>query len=80
MRTLHSTSTCGGGHSTEAMRAVVEMQGGSFDSNEAPETPIDGFLFFEFDMIARAAGWYEGMSGTSKGVPRPPLCSYEAPE
>lgn len=78
VRTLHRTSTCGGGFSTKAMRAVVEMQGGSFDSNETPETPINALLFFEFDMIARAAGWYEGMSGTSKGTPRPPLCTYSS--
>ncbi|TKW67382.1 MAG: hypothetical protein DI616_06975 [Paracoccus denitrificans] len=31
---------------------------------------------FEAVLIGMGAGWYEGMSATEKGVPRPPLCHY----
>jgi hypothetical protein len=32
---------------------------------------------FEVFIIAMGAGWFDGMSSTSKGKPRPPLCRYK---
>ncbi|WP_407352504.1 hypothetical protein [Luteimonas sp. R10] len=37
----------------------------------------NAWLAMEIQMIAMGAGWYEGMSMTNKGTPRPPLCHYE---
>lgn len=31
-------------------------------------------LAFEMQLIAIGAGWYDGMSSTERGTPRPPLC------
>ncbi|MBK4216447.1 hypothetical protein JJJ17_10965 [Paracoccus caeni] len=36
----------------------------------------NAWLWMEGMMIVLAAGWYEGMTGTEKGIPRPPLCHY----
>lgn len=37
----------------------------------------NAWLAFEIQMIAMGAGWYEGISMSDKGTPRPPLCHYE---
>lgn len=34
-------------------------------------------LDFEANIIAMGAGWYEGLSMTNRGTPRPPWCTYE---
>ncbi|NOR63825.1 MAG: hypothetical protein GQ535_15215 [Rhodobacteraceae bacterium] len=34
------------------------------------------WLWFEIQIIAMGAGWYEGLSLSNKGTPRPPLCHY----
>jgi hypothetical protein len=34
----------------------------------------NAWIGFEITVIAMGAGWYEGMSPTRKGRPRPPLC------
>lgn len=39
----------------------------------------NSWTFFEVEIIAIAAGWYEGVTATEKGVPRPPLCHYADP-
>ncbi len=35
------------------------------------------WLWFEIQVIAMGAGWYEGLSWSRKGMPRPPLCHFE---
>ncbi|MFN4128088.1 hypothetical protein [Pannonibacter indicus] len=44
------------------------------------ETGPNAWLGFEIRIIAMGAGWYDGMTATSKGEPRPPLCRYEQAE
>ena len=58
-------------------RYTATVQG--FDlSDKAQDQPrINAWLWFEYDLIAMAAGWHEGMTGTEKGTPRPPLCHYD---
>lgn len=41
------------------------------------EEPSNAFFFMDVSVIAWGAGWFEGMSSSSKGTPRPPLCRYE---
>lgn len=36
----------------------------------------NAWLWFEYNIIAMAAGWYEGIGANSKGVARPPFCHY----
>lgn len=38
----------------------------------------NAWLFAELRFISMGAGWYEGLSATEKGRPRPPLCHFEA--
>jgi hypothetical protein len=38
---------------------------------------INAWLWYEYDLIGMAAGWHEGMTGTDRGTPRPPLCHYD---
>lgn len=64
------------GGAVTAMEYTHEMQGVDVKSGKAPEQPINAWLWFEFDLIAMAAGWREGMSWSSKGELRPPLCHY----
>lgn len=59
-----------------AMQFTAELQGVEPGAMEEPDPPINAWLWFEFDLIAMAAGWREGMSWTSKGSLRPPLCHY----
>ena len=37
----------------------------------------NAWLSFEYQVIAMGAGWYEDISFTNHGMPRPPLCHYE---
>ncbi|UYV39396.1 hypothetical protein N4R57_10560 [Rhodobacteraceae bacterium D3-12] len=59
-----------------AMQFTAEMQGADLTSEKKIDPPINAWLWFEFDLIAMAAGWREGMSWTAKGNLRPPLCHY----
>ena len=50
--------------------------------HEIADTLTDGkntnaWLSFEYQIIAMGAGWYEDISYTNHGMPRPPLCHYE---
>lgn len=40
------------------------------------ETPSNAWRGMEIMIIAMGAGWYEDMSTTTPGTPRPPLCHY----
>ena len=44
------------------------------------ETNRNAWLWFEYNIIAMAAGWYEGIGANSRGVARPPLCHYPEAE
>lgn len=46
-------------------------------STVSGETPTNAFIGFEYQIIAMAASWYEGMSGSRRGTPRPPFCHFE---
>jgi hypothetical protein len=54
----------------------------TFELGSIAETLAEGgrpnpWLGLELMVIAMGAGWYEGMSMTEKGTPRPPLCHYQ---
>lgn len=36
----------------------------------------NAWAFMEMTFIAMGGGWFDGISGTQKGTPRPPLCVY----
>lgn len=68
-----------------------DAEGVSCESDEAPSyifmdrvaertkgKNTNAWLFAEVRFIAMGAGWYEGVSATEKGRPRPPLCRLEA--
>lgn len=58
-------------------RYTAEIQGAD-PSDKAKDQPrINAWLWFEYELIAMAAGWHEGMTGTDRGRPRPPLCHYD---
>jgi hypothetical protein len=38
--------------------------------------PVNEWMWMEVTVIAVGAGWYENMSATEMGTPRPPLCHY----
>ncbi len=59
-----------------ASQYATIVQGANPAADPASQPRINAWLFFEYDMIAMAAGWHEGMTGTEKGEPRPPLCHY----
>jgi hypothetical protein len=75
VRFAGANTVCGDPVTHNASRFTAQMQG--FDVNEgAPENreQINAWLWLEFDLITKAAGWYEGMSVEHRGTPRPPLC------
>jgi hypothetical protein len=65
-----------------AGEAICEMGGGpSWKMREIIEKLTAGqvsnaWMFFEVNIIGMAAGWFEGISSSSQGIPRPPLCRY----
>lgn len=51
---------------------------GSPVPDTAPGTATsNAWMWYEVLTIAIAAGWFEGISSTEKGMPRPPLCHYQ---
>ncbi|MEZ5797455.1 MAG: hypothetical protein R3D63_08345 [Paracoccaceae bacterium] len=61
-----------------AMDFAVTVQGADPAADPATQPEINAWLWFEYDLIAMAAGWRLGMTGTEKGIARPPLCHYPA--
>jgi hypothetical protein len=57
-----------GGGPSYKMPEIIEKVTGNQSSN--------AWMFFEVKLIALAAGWFEGTSSSSQGIPRPPLCRY----
>ncbi|PVA09590.1 hypothetical protein DC366_12925 [Pelagivirga sediminicola] len=68
---------CGEQLSYLSSQIGAEIQGVDISAPESADAEqINAYLGFELGIITMAAGWYEGMSGTEKGVPRPPLCHF----
>jgi hypothetical protein len=58
-------------------RYTATVQGFDLSDKAKDQPKINAWLWFEYDLIAMAAGWHEGMTGTERGRPRPPLCHYD---
>lgn len=77
IRLKGAEATCGTDDwAAQAMDFAIAVQGVDPASDPATRPEINAWLWFEYDLIAMAAGWREGMTGTEKGVARPPLCHY----
>ncbi len=77
VRKLGAETACDGSFgSATPMMFAGEMQGAAPDGTVPDDAEINAWLWFEFDLIAMAAGWHDGMTGTEKGTPRPPLCHH----
>ncbi|WP_143831224.1 hypothetical protein [Octadecabacter temperatus] len=76
VRAIGETSECDGPASGSALSIAAELQGLSGDRFEDPDPTFNAWLFFEYELITMAAGWHEGLSGSERGAPRPPLCHY----
>lgn len=77
IRAVGAENSCDqGAGGTLRMRLSAEQQGydASIEVEDQPE--FNAWLWFEYDLIAMAAGWHEGMTGTERGTPRPPLCHF----
>lgn len=77
VRQIGEGTSCNDGREyINPMLIAVEIQGADL-TPDAPEDPnINAWLGAEWDIITRAAGWHEGMTGSQRGEPRPPLCHY----
>ena len=77
IRHVGAVTPCGEDVSYESNQIATKLQGFDLAAPEGVEQdPVNAWLFFEWQTITMAAGWHEGLSGTSKGTPRPPLCHY----
>lgn len=56
---------------------MAMMEVGEMTKKLGGESRVNAWTFFEVEMIARGAGWWEGMSARDKGKPRPPMCHYK---
>ena len=74
VRFVGANTPCGEDVTAGATQFAAQMQGFDFDRDLLDQPRINAWLAFEFDFITRAAGWYEGMTDTDRGTPRPPLC------
>jgi hypothetical protein len=59
----------------EGGMAMIEV--GDMTRKLGGESRVNAWTFFEVEMIARGAGWWEGMGAKEKGAPRPPMCHYK---
>ncbi len=76
VRAIGEMSECGEPVSASALSIAAEFQGQSGDIFGDPDPTFNAWLFFEYELITMAAGWHEGLSGSERGSPRPPLCHY----
>lgn len=70
IRTLARSLTCDS--SASPVTVYTDDVADTFEN----ETPPNALLGMDIMTIAMGAGWYEGMSATTQGTPRPPLCHY----
>lgn len=54
----------------------VNSDGGPVPGTVPGTATSNAWVWFEIQTIAMAAGWYEEISYSEKGTPRPPLCHY----
>lgn len=77
VRQVGPRTPCGEDLTYEAARIVAQLQGVDVMADDlSDEDLFNAWLYFEWTIISMAAGWYEGMSATERGTPRPPLCHY----
>ncbi|NJS39951.1 MAG: hypothetical protein HC783_14105 [Rhodobacteraceae bacterium] len=84
IRALGAETLCEGDQSGDLSYEVSVMaqytatvQGFDLSDKEKDQPRINAWLWFEYDLIAMAAGWHEGLTSTERGTPRPPLCHYD---
>lgn len=63
IRTVGGAAGCDGDITALLQRETASLPGNT-----------NAWMFYEVTIIAMAAGWFEGMSHSDRGVPRPPLC------
>jgi hypothetical protein len=80
IRDMGEANVCGPDASPSAtieqMDTLIRFQGGDPDDLQNVGDGVNAWMWMEIFMLTIAAGWYEGMTGTEKGTPRPPLCHY----
>lgn len=76
IRVIGAVTPCDGGFSGAAQRVAAQIQGVDITKELDTQPVINAWLYFEYDLITMAAGWHEGLTGTTRGVPRPPLCYF----
>jgi hypothetical protein len=77
IRALGAEMPCNAaGFGANASAFAARIQGADPDLASEDQSEINAWLFFEYEIIAMAAGWHQGLTGTEKGEPRPPLCHY----
>lgn len=76
VRRVGAATPCGSDAFPASSYIAADIQGADVTQVENTDPTVNAWLYFELDIITYAAGWHEGMSGTSRGVPRPPLCHY----
>ncbi len=64
------------GRLLEGKFETIRLQGGDPMDVGKENSRVTAWLWFEFEIIAMAAGWYEGIGPKSRGEARPPLCHY----
>jgi hypothetical protein len=76
-RQLGERMSCTGSQPVDWSIPLAEILQGVNPTDPVESQPEhNAWLWLEYQMIALAAGWHEGMSATEKGTPRPPLCHY----
>ena len=64
IRNVGKSTSCDGDVTGMLQRETVQLEGNT-----------NAWMFQEITIIAMAAGWFEGLSHSDRGVPRPPLCN-----
>lgn len=76
VRFAGENTPCGEGLSYKLGAFIAEAQGADMGDDFKFRRGVNAMAAFEFQLIAMAAGWYDGQSATDRGLPRPPLCHY----
>ena len=78
VRRLGEGTSCGEDGSAWISPQIIaaELQGVDVAAPEQVDPEVNAWLWFEWDIIAMAAGWHAGQSATERGTPRPPLCHF----
>jgi hypothetical protein len=78
VRQLGERTVCSDGYSGPWGTALSDLLQGADATYPYDPQPdhYNYWMWLEYYMIVSAAGWYEGMTQTDRGTPRPPLCHY----